>query len=138
MSDNTHYIVNTLQASMLSEIAARDGHATFDNLQYVLGISRSLAQRQMRELRERQFVSTVRSGCDHKMLHRLTDDGWHALGAHQRRMGREHGGQASAGGTVAVASRRSLFDLPDYQPAAGRAYYRNDGLAHIASRGLAC
>ena len=53
MSDGTHYIVNTMQAAMLAEIAARDGHATFDNLQYVLGISRSLAQRQMRELRER-------------------------------------------------------------------------------------
>ncbi len=138
MSDTT-LILCDLHAHILTEISQRDGKATFDNIQYRCEISRSCAQRVLSYLREREFVVSVRSGCDHKIIHSITDLGQQALDAHLRRRARESGGDAAAlGTTVAVANRHSLFDRDEYKPQAARAYCRNDGNAHIASRGLRC
>jgi len=135
---NPYDYSSTVQAGMLAEIGARDGHATFDNLQFTLKINRTTAQRELRALRERGLITSVRSSCNHKMLHSLTDDGWLALGLHQRRMEREARGQTSEATNIATRSTASLFDAPTYQPQQSRAYYRNNGNAHIPSRGVRC
>ena len=136
----THYILNDLQAGMLAEVQARGGQATFDNLQFVLKISRSTAQRELGELRERGFIASLRSSCNHKMLHAMTDAGQIALDEHRMRMARHVGTEASVDSKPSVARRSTdnLFDAPTYKPQNSRTYYRNNGNAHIPSRGLRC
>lgn len=132
MTERTDYILNALQAAILAEVRARNGEATFDKLQTTLGISRTPAQREVADLRERGFLTSNRAGDHHKMYHTICDAGIKALIAHRiRTQDEEDVGTAG----VPRMSTRNVFELPEYKPEESRAYFRNDGNAHIKSKG---
>ena len=118
-------------ADLLREIARREGDCSYYHLQTATGRCHSYVMRAMADLRERCFVDTRRAGSQRLMLHQITESGQRALAAHDKR-------RAPPVGEVAGPNYRSLFDLPVYQPQAIRAYYRNDGNAHINSHGVRC
>ena len=121
-------IINQPQAALLTVLAVNDSDKS--NLIKQSGIYRHLFWRDMPELRERGLVEWYQTHSKCPAMYSITMAGRRALAdhiKHQEMLAREP--------EKAQPARRNLFELPVLVPPKN-GYVRNNGNAHILSRGF--
>ena len=132
-------IVNNYQADMLELMRAAPGPLTLRDLQDGMGFGRTMIMRHLAGLRERALVDVIqtvdpvaapRTGQGRNALrYTITRSGSRALARYKRRTEQE------ALEIVPPPTHNTAGTTYTPPP---RSYYRNEGNAHIASRGVAC
>lgn len=118
------------QAVMLDHMRAALGPVTFAALHRVTGLTRTLANRHLDVLRERELVDLIRAGKSHKpALWAISRTGSRALARHKRQA------EQAALEIVPPPTYNTIGTFYEPPP---RSYYRNEGNKHIASRGVSC
>lgn len=122
-------IINSRQADLLAALAAAARPMQGPELMAAAGTGDKKAyQLNINDLRERELVHATR--VKRKVLLRTTERGERALA--------DYDTARRAGYATATPARISWITAKPYKPAQTRAYYRNNGNVHIASRGVGC
>ncbi len=122
-------IINARQAEMLEALANSAEALQNAGLMAAIGSGdKQVYQRNMKDLRERGLVHAA--FYQRKLYLHATDRGANALA--------DYIAARRAGYAAALPSRVNWITAQPYVPTQARAYYRNNGNAHIASRGVRC
>lgn len=137
---STSHIINAGQAAILQALRDAARLLTLAELQAATSLKESTFRRCHADLRERGYITADRKpGGNHFLFLELSDLGAHALDTHYKRLS---GAEAIACEHVApqhiaTSPDNSVWDRP-ILTLGMCGYTRNNGNAHIASRGQRC